>query len=1318
MASRPLPSADRPPRQVGLSPASLRGLTGSQFFSTAAQAWVAVGLLTWLGATASALGWEMAAKGAAGWPLAASLIGALGLGLGCFANAWDRVPPQGLLFVGRLLELAGALVAIGSLVQQSLLLLCLAGLLAGCSLSLTSMARHALLRQLEPEARLVWGNGLTIAATAAGFAVVLVALRWGGEPLAPGQNVDVWNLLVPLLLLEAGSILSTFAIHATAEIEPAPRLSRRPFRRIGELLGRWHRAKARRSLSLWLTFATAAGVYAVLHLRGIALETLSWPAEATGSLGLAFLLGWGSGALALGAWSQRAELGWIVWGWLAFIVAIGWLNLLPAVPPEIAKETGNILLSALFACFGLGAALAAIQLPMVAHLQRYDEPDMRSGLLTVTTLFAWVAACGVLGVFVWWERSGSVDRFASLPNSYQLSSLGADELATWDAVQRTTAEFSPAESPEAWTAGQWLDHAWRRWVGTRGIGDTLPAWASESTGAAARTNLFAAQAPPRAIVAAAIQTELRLRRAAGSEPRLGEYLDYFAFSPEWQLVAKNVYVYSAPGPEWTSRQRLFLAGLLALPLMAYAAWRLPQAMARVFFWTLFRLLYRVRVNGAENIPPDGGAVLVSNHTSWIDGLTMILMSGRKIRMIAWAANFNNPFMRFWGWFSGVILITGGPKSIQRGLAEARKALTRGELVGIFPEGGITRSGQIQGFRPGLMKILEKLPVPIVPVYIDQLWGSIYTYAGGKTIWRFPNSFRHRLTVNLGPPIRDPQSIHEVRQAVSKLSADCVANRQGPFECPAAKLVRRCKRRKFALKVSDSTDQAMSGGALLLRSLLLRRLLRRHVLAADESHVGLLIPPSSGGVLCNAALALDRRVAVNLNYTLTPRLINECIKQAGVRHVLTSRKVLEKLNLSLDCEVVYVEDLKEKVTWTDKLWGALQTYLIPGSWLLHGLGLANVPPHEPLTIIFTSGSTGIPKGVVLSQLNIASNVEAIYEAINLNAKDTLIGALPFFHSFGYTVTFWGVMGLDVRGVYHFNPLEATQIAKLTRKYQGTVLLGTPTFLRAYLKRCNREDFQTLSIVIAGAEKLPIELAIAFEHRFGIRPVEGFGATETAPIVAVNIPPSRSCHNFQLDNKEGTVGRTVANVAVKITDLADDRRELDVHQPGMLWVKGPNVMLGYLNRPDLTKEAIVDGWYKTGDVAEMDDEGFLKLTGRMSRFSKIGGEMIPHIQIEDALLGTYTQRDLDVPPLVVTSVPDPKKGERIVVLSAVLEKEPSEMCRALKAQGLPNLYIPSPDSFFRIEAVPVLGSGKLDLKVIKDLALQLTKEQADRATSKPE
>jgi acyl-[acyl-carrier-protein]-phospholipid O-acyltransferase/long-chain-fatty-acid--[acyl-carrier-protein] ligase len=520
------------------------------------------------------------------------------------------------------------------------------------------------------------------------------------------------------------------------------------------------------------------------------------------------------------------------------------------------------------------------------------------------------------------------------------------------------------------------------------------------------------------------------------------------------------------------------------------------------------------------------------------------------------------------------------------------------------------------------------------------------------------------------------------------------------------MIRKCRKAMFRWKIADSSGQSLTGGQILMRSFILRRLLMREVLSqnpADEKYVGVLLPPSNGAVLVNTALTLAGRVACNLNYTVSADVMNKCIAKAGIKHVLTSKKVMDKLGMKIDAEVVLLEDFKDKVTKADKLAGVAMAYATPVFALDRMLGLQRLSGDDELTVIFTSGSTGEPKGVVLSFHNIGSNVEAIDQAVHLRRDDTVLGIVPFFHSLGFTVTLWTILGLDVRCVYHFSPLEAQQVGKLAKERDATVLLATPTFLRNYLRRVEPEDFNRLEVVVAGAEKLPIPLCDAFEEKFGVRPVEGYGTTELSPLVSVNIPPSRS-QSGEVDAREGTVGRPVAGVAVKTVD-PETFEDLPVESPGMLLVKGPNVMKGYLNEPEKTAEVIRDGWYVTGDIAKIDKHGFIEITGRMSRFSKIGGEMVPHLNIEEAIQQFVQGGNQDELAVVVTSVPDEKKGERLVVVhTKAMTKRPAEVCDHLKSVGLPNLWIPGADSFMEVDEIPVLGTGKLDLKGLADVAKQ--------------
>ena len=742
-------------------------------------------------------------------------------------------------------------------------------------------------------------------------------------------------------------------------------------------------------------------------------------------------------------------------------------------------------------------------------------------------------------------------------------------------------------------------------------------------------------------------------------------------------------------------------------ILAGATWTWRQTTLQFVVWCVFKIVYRIKVVGIENWPAEGGAVVVCNHTTWIDGQLLLIIAPRRTRVIAWSANFSNPVRRWIAWAADVILITGGPKSIMRGLRSANQAVKDGEIVGIFPEGGVSRTGQLQSFKPGVMRILRGTDAPVIPVHIDQTWGSIFSFSGGGTIWKMPNSFRRAITITIGKPVSDPDSIHTIRQALQLEGADAMTNRQQPFVAPAQRYVRVCKKRKFRFKGADSSGVELTGGAMLMRTLILRRLIKKHLLAADEQHVGVLIPPSMGGLITNLALAMDRRVAVNLNYTVSNEIMNNCIKQAGIKHVLTSRKVMEKFDFEFDCDIIYLDEVKEKITLGDKLAGIIGAYLTPARVLESVLGINRAEKDEVLSIIFTSGSTGIPKGVMLTNENIGTNVQAMDQIIKLCPSDTLMGILPFFHSFGYTVTLWGVASVNIAGVYHFSPLDSMQVGKLCQKYEATILLSTPTFLRSYLRKCTVEHFRTMDVIVAGAEKLPVELCEAFEKKFGVRPVEGYGTTELSPLVCVNVPPSRRGDNYMVDCKEGFVGRPIPHVAARITNV-ETGEVLGVNEEGNLWIKGPNTMKGYLNLPEKTREVLKDGWYDTGDVALIDEDGFVKITGRISRFSKIGGEMVPHLIIEDKLLAQLDDDEQDELRFAVTAVPHPKKGERLVVLHTNIRKSPAEFCEGLARSGLPNLYIPSTNSFYQVDELPLLGTGKLDLRAMKEKAVELTNQ----------
>ncbi|MSR58552.1 MAG: MFS transporter [Planctomycetaceae bacterium] len=757
----------------------------------------------------------------------------------------------------------------------------------------------------------------------------------------------------------------------------------------------------------------------------------------------------------------------------------------------------------------------------------------------------------------------------------------------------------------------------------------------------------------------------------------------------------------------SARETFLVMGLATIPIAGYVLVLLPQATIRFVLWLASHTVYKVRIYGRENLPENGGALLVANHVSWVDAFFILISSSRPVRMLAYADYVRGGWMGWGMRVMGVIPVkaTEGPKAIIRSLQTARAAVESGELVCIFAEGSLTRTGQLQPFQRGLMKIVEGTGAPVIPVYLDGLWGSIFSFFQGKFFWKWPRKLRYPVGILFGPPIQDPDNVHAVRHAVEELGVAAMDKRK-TFELTLPRqFLRMCRRNRSRSKLADSTGQNLTGGQLLLRALVLKRLLERHVLAADEKMVGVLLPPSAGGAIVNAVLPLARRVTVNLNYTNTSATINHCIAEAGIRHVLTSRLFITKTKLDIQAELVYVEDLPSRVTAFDKLCAAIEAYAIPMFVLERLFGLTRVSPDDLLTIMFTSGSTGEPKGVMLTHHNIGSNVEAIDQLVQLTERDVLLGVLPFFHSFGFTGTLWTVLALAPKGVYHFNPLDARVVGTLCQEHKVTIVMSPPTFLRTYLKRCEKEQFQTLDLIVVGAEKMPLDLAQAFDEKFGIRPSEGYGTTELSPVAAVNVPDHRSASTTQKGTKEGTVGRPIPGTSAKVID-ADTGVDLGLDTPGLLLIKGPNVMQGYLNMPEKTAEVIRDGWYFTGDIARIDPEGFITITDRASRFSKIGGEMVPHLKVEEVLRGIIATGGEDDQELriVVTSIPDERKGERLIIIHKPLPKSIEQIVSELGESGIPNLWIPSRDSFLEVAEIPHLGTGKVDLKGLKMLALE--------------
>ena len=752
-----------------------------------------------------------------------------------------------------------------------------------------------------------------------------------------------------------------------------------------------------------------------------------------------------------------------------------------------------------------------------------------------------------------------------------------------------------------------------------------------------------------------------------------------------------------------------LVGLGTIPVAIYIILLLPTATIRFAFWLVIKLLYKVRTTGMGNLPRTGGVLLTPNHISFLDGILLLITVPRPIRFIIFADYVNNPKLNWLAKIFDVIPIKAesGPKSLILSLRTASDALRDGQVVCIFPEGGLTRNGQMQPFQAGMMRILKGIDVPVIPVYLHGLWGSIFSYHGGKFFWKWPKKWRYPVSILFGTPLHQPASVHEVQNHVQLLGALAVEQAKSQELTPARMFIRSCKKSLRSVRLADSSGMEMTGGKLLASVLAMRRVLIRDVLGVDEPNVGILLPASGASAIVNLAVTLSGRTAVNLNFTTTEADMRHCAKDAGLRHVLTSRKMLEKKMFDLGIEYIFVEDLKEKVTNFDRVIAGISAYVTPALVLERMLGLTRVQPNDIIAIIFTSGSTGEPKGVMLSQHNVSSTVESADQVFSIKSTDCVLGVLPLFHCFGYVAAFWLPLCVKAKVVYHFNPLDARTIGELAQKHGATILFGTPTFLRGYLKRCEKEQFSKLDLVVVGAEKMPLDLAEQFREKFGIQPSEGYGTTETSGPACVNIADHRCQMVSQTGTKLGTVGRPMPGVVARAIN-PDTKQPLPVGMEGMICIKGSNIMVGYLNHPEKTAAVMHDGWYETGDMGLVDEEGFVRITGRLSRFSKIGGEMVPHLRIEENLLRIVedpTNTDAGI-LLAVTSIPDPKKGERLIVLHKPCTKPIRQIIDELAATGIPTLWIPSQDSFIEVAEIPLLGTGKLDLKGIKQTALAET------------
>jgi acyl-[acyl-carrier-protein]-phospholipid O-acyltransferase/long-chain-fatty-acid--[acyl-carrier-protein] ligase len=772
-------------------------------------------------------------------------------------------------------------------------------------------------------------------------------------------------------------------------------------------------------------------------------------------------------------------------------------------------------------------------------------------------------------------------------------------------------------------------------------------------------------------------------------------------------------VFAASGAHWLLAQKLALSprgiflvgGVLTLLGAIYVLWLLPDALLRFVLWCATNTIYKIRIVGRDNIPAKGGALFVCNHLSFAHALLLIASTDRPIRFLMFKDIYESRWIKPFAKILQAIPVSSEqrPRELLHALQTASDAIRNGEVVCIFAEGQITRIGQLLPFQRGFERIMKNVDAPIIPVALDGLLGSPTSFERGRMVRRFPERLPHPVTVSFGTPMPATASHIEVREAVQALIADAWQFRRNRMDPMPRNFVRAARRHPRRFAMTDAASGKINFGTALVKTIFLARRLKK--VWRGQVMVGLFLPPSVPGALVNYAAFLCGKVPVNLNYTLSETTIAHCAQQCDLKTVITSRKFLEKIKLTPPGELVFLEDLAAEPTTFEKITSFLLAKFAPFSLLKRVAGQEKEVALDDLaTVIFSSGSTGEPKGVMLTHYNILSNFEQFGHILNLTHHDRILGILPFFHSFGFTVTLCLPAEVGAGVVFHPNPLDARAIGTLVRENAVTILLATPTFLQLYLRGVPSEDFGSLQVVIVGAEKLSERLAEAFEQYFGIRPLEGYGTTECAPAIAINIMDFRAAGFHQIGGKRGKIGRVLPGMMARLADPENPwgEKSVSLGEPGMLLVRGPNVMRGYLGLTEKTADVLRHGWYCTGDVATLDEDGFLQITGRLSRFSKIGGEMMPHLKIEEKLQELAGAAET---MFVVAGIPDEKKGERLVVLHRLAETDLQACLEKFAACDLPNLWKPKADAFYRVEQFPLLGTGKLDLRKVKETAVTL-------------
>lgn len=735
---------------------------------------------------------------------------------------------------------------------------------------------------------------------------------------------------------------------------------------------------------------------------------------------------------------------------------------------------------------------------------------------------------------------------------------------------------------------------------------------------------------------------------------------------------------------------------------------LPRALFQLFIYALVGRKYRLSVQQKHHIPLEGGVLLLGNHVSWIDWAIISMATNRRVHFVMERELFERWEFR---WFLNIFeIIPIRSQSHDESKKEVISRLNHGGTVCVFPEGSLSKNSNLGEFNPWFESIAQETKTTIIPFYIRGLWGSRFSLASGKVRFNTSSHYKRDVVVAFGAPMGSTSSTDEVKKAVFTLSFSAWKEYAQTLKPLHNSWLAMAKRLGGNLSVADSTGANLSNIRFITGTLLFSKAIKQR---SPEKYIGLMLPTTAGGMLANMATLVNGQVACNLNYTAGEQAIRAAIKKAGIKTVYTAHAFVEKLKdrgldvaaLGDSVSLYYLEDIKQTFSKPASLSMLLQAKFLP-TMVLEKMYLTSCDVNDTAVILFSSGSEGTPKGVELTHKNFMVNLKQATDLLNTRDDDLMMGILPLFHAMGLMANCFLPLIEGMPVMCHPDPTDAEMVGKSVAKYKATILVGSSTFLRIYNrnKKCTPLMFDSLHLVIAGAEKLSLDVRKEFKEKFGHTIYEGYGVTECSPVTGLNIHDYLDTQTWEVQEslRVGTVGLPIPGTAYKIVD-PDTQEELASYEDGLILVGGEQVMKGYLKDPEKTAEVISerDGlrWYATGDKGHLDKDGFLTIVDRYSRFAKLGGEMVSLGKLENDIREALTGHEID---LIATALPDAKKGEQVVLLITG-DLTAQELRKKIVEAKINPLSIPA--KILEVSAIPKLGSGKNDFPGTKKLAQEL-------------